>query len=87
MKRPDPTFVWRGIEFEWSVAANGYIADTAHGRWMIQRHANDEAQWFARFGPYAGNWTSTPVGALDLVRTVASVAHTRTLEYLRSLPL
>lgn len=85
MKRPDLTFTWRGIEFEWSVAANAYIADTGYGRWMVQRHANDDGQWFARFGPYAGNWFASPENALNNVWAVALNAHARSIEYLKGL--
>lgn len=85
MKRPDLTFTWRSIEFEWSVPANAYIADTGHGRWMVQRHANDENQYFARFGPYAGGWSVTPGEALDNVRHVAVEAHAKQVQYLKDL--
>jgi len=85
MNRPDPTFTWRGIGFEWIASANAYIVDTIHGRWTIQRHANDDAQWFARFGPYAGNWFSSPEKALNNVWAVALNAHARGVEYLKSL--
>jgi len=86
MKRPDPTFQWRGITFDWTLSARAYIADTHHGRWTIQRHVNDDSQWFARFGPYAGNWASSPGEALGNVLLVAMMAHQRALDYLRALP-
>ena len=86
MKRPEAQLTWRGIEFEWVQSANAYIADTAHGRWTIQRHANDSQHWFARFGQYAGNWADSPAFALTSVLLVAASAHRRALEYLGSLP-
>ena len=85
MKKPEPEFTWRGVVFEWVASANAYIADTARGRWMIQRHANDDQQWFARFGPYAGNWRSTPEDALTHVWAVALNAHAAAIEYLKGL--
>jgi hypothetical protein len=85
MKRPDPMFLWRGIQFDWTQSANAYIVDTIRGRWTVQRHANDDSQWFARFGPYAGQWCSSPELALNSVWAIALNAHTAAIEYLKSL--
>ncbi len=85
MKRPDLTFTWRGIEFEWSPAANAYIADTAQGRWMAQRHANDEHQWCGRFLRQTSGWFEQPSAALDDVRTKSIVGFQELVHYLKEL--
>ncbi len=78
-------FAWRGIEFEWSRGQDGYVAHTSEGRWVIQKHANNDAEWYARFNNYTGHWKPTREEALQSVVTETLIACARIVDFLHSL--
>lgn len=84
MSRED--FTWRGITFLWSRSQDGYVAHTEEGRWVIQKHANNDSEWYARFNNYTGTWKPTREEALTSVVTEALVACGRIVEFLKGLP-
>lgn len=80
-----PDFTWRGILFMWSHGQDGYVAHSPEGRWVIQRHANNDTEWYARFNSYTGVWKSSREAALESVVTETLVACSRITEFLKGL--